>query len=207
MSSRPSAWNKWKIITSVFSLHFSPPLVLSHQCVVLFTGGFIMRRRATAVNTVANTSRTACGSGCTCCLTQVFSNSHALSASAHRCSPYSGCGLSDAPVHPLLHPNPPPQIPPSAVSPDPDAWITLSFPRRGRRASLFHLNRSRFPFSSSFFFFWERERMAARQLCPFWVMTSWAAGRPGCSASVFRSVCDGSLADVCPGTHCTQMQT
>lgn len=37
-----------------------------------------MRRRAMAVNTVANTSRTACGSGCTCCLTQVLSNSHTL---------------------------------------------------------------------------------------------------------------------------------
>lgn len=37
-----------------------------------------MRRRATAVNTVANTSRTACGYGCTCCLTQVLSNSHTL---------------------------------------------------------------------------------------------------------------------------------
>lgn len=66
-----------------------------------------MRRRATAVNTVASTSRTACGSGCTCCLTQVFSNSHALSASAHWRPPYSGCGLSVAPVHPpLFHPNP-----------------------------------------------------------------------------------------------------
>lgn len=32
------------------------------------------------------------------------------------------------------------------------------------------------------------ETLAARQLCPFWVMTSSAAGRPGCSASVPKRV-------------------
>lgn len=40
---------------------FSSLLTRSHFVVCLSTGGCITRRKATAVNTVANTSRTACG--------------------------------------------------------------------------------------------------------------------------------------------------
>lgn len=68
-----------------------------------------MRRRAMAVNTVANTSRTACGSGCTCCLTQVLSNSHTLiSEHSELINPLDTvvqlfkctCSCYDPPLHP-----------------------------------------------------------------------------------------------------------
>lgn len=52
---------------------FAVVVVCADISVCLSTGGCITRRRATAASTVANTSRKACGCGCTCCLTQVLS--------------------------------------------------------------------------------------------------------------------------------------
>ncbi len=70
-------WDTFMIASAPFA-PFPSVLARSLSCLSFSTGGYITRKRATAVNTVANTSRTACGYGCTCCLTQVLSNSDTL---------------------------------------------------------------------------------------------------------------------------------
>lgn len=116
--------NKWNDhLVLVLSL-----LILPYEC--LFTGGCTMRRRATPANTVANTSRTACVSGCTCCLTQVFSNSH----THHR--EFS----ADQPSVVLLSLKYTCSPSPKAVNAAPNTWIILSFSCLGLCSS---------PFSSS----------------------------------------------------------
>lgn len=65
-----------RVFCGFFFLPFWPfavVVVCADISVCLSTGGCITRRRATAASTVANTSRKACGCGCTCCLTQVLS--------------------------------------------------------------------------------------------------------------------------------------
>lgn len=135
------------------------------------------------MNTVANTSRTACGYGCTCCLTQVLRNSHTLITeySVHM-KPLDSAAFQ---MHLFILPPPPPQ----SVSSFYQlvllrilgscfllhAWVCVPLP-----PSPLSLHSNRFCVFS--------ETLAARQLCPFWVMTSSAAGRPGCSASVPKRV-------------------
>lgn len=156
-----------------------------------------MRRRATAVNTVANTSRTACGSGCTCCLTQVFSNSCTLAGDQR--SWYSGCGL-------LRHNCSPPSLLPQQLVLLPMLG-SGSFPHRGVRPSaLLYLS----PFESFLGFCFMSERKRENGGSPALPLLSddiMSCRQAWVFCQRFRSVCDGSLADVCPGTHCTQMQT
>lgn len=133
------------------------------------------------MNTVANTSRTACGYGCTCCLTQVLSNSHTLITeySVHM-KPLDSTAFQ---MHLFILP-PPIRFLLLPVSAAPNTWIMLSFSCLGlcTSTSLSSLSLSiRIVCVFS-------ETLAARQLCPFWVMTSSAAGRPGCSASVPKRV-------------------
>lgn len=77
------------------------------------------------------------------------------------------------------------------VSAAPNTWIMLSFPCLGLCTSpsplLSSLSLSSLSLRLNRFCVFS-ETLAARQLCPFWVMTSSAAGRPGCSASVPKRV-------------------
>lgn len=79
------------------------------------------------MNTVANTSRTACGYGCTCCLTQVLSNSHTLITeySVHM-KPLDSAAFQMH-LFILLPPPPPIRFLLLPVSAAPNTWIMLSF--------------------------------------------------------------------------------